>query len=81
MGTHQPHVLTPDGNIRLDRLDGSYRQALTGWDPQGYMGAYYEIWQKDRENGRPLVVDGEHLRFSDDKSTPGRFNLHDATWD
>ncbi|MFD4925291.1 helix-turn-helix domain-containing protein [Streptomyces goshikiensis] len=34
MGTHQPHVLTPDGNIRLDRLDGSYRQVLTGWDPQ-----------------------------------------------
>ncbi|MFF8513362.1 helix-turn-helix domain-containing protein [Streptomyces sp. NPDC015492] len=34
MGTHQPHLLAPDGDIRLDRL-GDYRQTLTGWDAQG----------------------------------------------
>ncbi|MFE6838589.1 hypothetical protein ACFVFI_27585 [Streptomyces sp. NPDC057705] len=31
MGAHQPHVLTPDGDIRLDRLE-DYRSTLTGWD-------------------------------------------------
>ncbi|GEB60053.1 AlbA family DNA-binding domain-containing protein [Streptomyces gardneri] len=31
MGTHQPHVLTPEGDIRVDRLDGPDRSALTGW--------------------------------------------------
>ncbi|MFD8790855.1 hypothetical protein [Streptomyces vinaceus] len=50
---------------------------ITSYD----MGAYFEIWQTDRACGRPLVVEGEHLRFCDDKSTPGCFNLHDATWD
>ncbi|MFJ8728661.1 hypothetical protein [Streptomyces bauhiniae] len=33
MGTHQPYVLTPDGDLRLDRL-GDHRRTLTGWDSQ-----------------------------------------------
>jgi hypothetical protein len=32
MGAHQPHVLTPDGDILTDRLDPGFRSALTGWD-------------------------------------------------
>ncbi|MEV0226769.1 ATP-binding protein [Streptomyces sp. NPDC050704] len=32
MGTHQPYVLTPDGDIQIDRLNTDYRQQLTGWD-------------------------------------------------
>ncbi|WP_217211901.1 helix-turn-helix domain-containing protein [Streptomyces sp. AC550_RSS872] len=31
MGAHQPHVLTPDGDILTDRLNADFRQALTGW--------------------------------------------------
>ncbi|MFF4323304.1 hypothetical protein [Streptomyces sp. NPDC001568] len=31
MGAHQPHVLTPEGDIRVDRIDGPDRSALTGW--------------------------------------------------
>lgn len=45
------------------------------------MGAYYEIWQKDRATGHPLVVEGDRLRFSNDKSKPGRFNIQNSTWD
>ncbi|MEU9190308.1 ATP-binding protein [Streptomyces sp. NPDC048484] len=30
MGTHQPHALTPDGDVLLDRL-GDFRHQLTGW--------------------------------------------------
>ncbi|WP_323613685.1 hypothetical protein [Pseudomonas putida] len=44
------------------------------------MGNYYEIWQKDRESGRPLTVEGDCLRFSDG-ATPGKWNLQDSTWD
>jgi hypothetical protein len=32
MGAHQPHVLTPEGNIKLDRLDSDWRARLTGWE-------------------------------------------------
>ncbi|MFE3143364.1 hypothetical protein [Streptomyces scopuliridis] len=31
MGAHQPHVLTPEGDILIDRL-GDFRSDLTGWD-------------------------------------------------
>ncbi|MFJ8018605.1 hypothetical protein [Streptomyces sp. NPDC096339] len=44
------------------------------------MGNFYEIWQKDRESGRPMVVEDDHLRFVQG-ATPGRFNLQDSTWD
>ncbi|EIK94813.1 hypothetical protein PMM47T1_19993 [Pseudomonas sp. M47T1] len=44
------------------------------------MGNYYEIWQKDRESGRPLTVEGGCLRFTAG-ATPGKWNLQDSTWD
>ncbi|MEV7676727.1 ATP-binding protein [Streptomyces sp. NPDC088752] len=31
MSVHQPYVLTPDGDIRLERLNERYRHELTGW--------------------------------------------------
>lgn len=43
------------------------------------MGNYYEIWQKDRETGRPMVVQDNCLRFREG-ATPGKFNIQDATW-
>ncbi|SMF78240.1 hypothetical protein [Streptomyces sp. Amel2xC10] len=30
MGAHQPYVLTPDGDIQIDRLNSDYCQQLTG---------------------------------------------------
>ncbi|MCU4708744.1 hypothetical protein [Acinetobacter pittii] len=44
------------------------------------MGNYYEIWQKDRESGRPLTVDGNFLRFVSG-ATPAKWNIQDGTWD
>ncbi|MFD8919990.1 hypothetical protein ACFV0Y_19490 [Streptomyces sp. NPDC059569] len=82
-GGHLQITCATDKGKWIDSSDGwlwpqsSKGDKITFYD----MGAYYEIWQKDRETGRPLVVEGERLRFSDDKSKPGRFNLHDATWD
>ena len=32
MGAHQPYVLTPVGDIQIDRLNSDYRRQLTGWD-------------------------------------------------
>ncbi|MFJ9627414.1 helix-turn-helix domain-containing protein [Streptomyces sp. NPDC101175] len=32
MGAHQPHVLTPEGDIRTDRLNDGFRHQLTGWE-------------------------------------------------
>ncbi|MFD6798773.1 helix-turn-helix domain-containing protein [Streptomyces cyaneofuscatus] len=34
MSVHQPYVLTPDGDIRLERLNNDYRSELTGWEPR-----------------------------------------------
>ncbi len=34
MGAHQPHVLTPDGDIQTGRLNADYRQQLTRWTAQ-----------------------------------------------
>ncbi len=34
MGAHQPHVLTPDGDIQIGQLNADYRQQLTGWDAE-----------------------------------------------
>ncbi|MFC8532454.1 hypothetical protein ACFUJY_00620 [Streptomyces sp. NPDC057249] len=44
------------------------------------MGNYYEIWQKDRETGRPLMLWDDGLRFHKD-AQPGKFNLADSAWD
>lgn len=44
------------------------------------MGNYYEIWQKDCETGRPMIVEDKYLRFVQG-ATPGKFNLQDSTWD
>jgi hypothetical protein len=32
MGAHQPHVVTPDGDLLTSRLGAGYRQLLTGRD-------------------------------------------------
>ncbi|MFI6284374.1 hypothetical protein ACIBCM_06365 [Streptomyces sp. NPDC051018] len=32
MGAHQPHILTPEGNILTDRLNDGLRHELTGWE-------------------------------------------------
>ncbi|MFB8000476.1 hypothetical protein ACFC4G_48055 [Streptomyces sp. NPDC056002] len=32
MGAHQPHILTPEGDILTDRLNDGFRHQLTGWD-------------------------------------------------
>lgn len=40
------------------------------------MGNYYEIWQKDRESGRPLTVEGNILRFVSG-ATPAKWNIVD----
>lgn len=42
------------------------------------MGNYYEIWQKDRDSGRPLTVEGNTLRFGD-RANPGKWNIQDGT--
>ncbi|MGE9839192.1 hypothetical protein [Pseudomonas sp. UM16] len=44
------------------------------------MGNYYEIWQGDRETGRPLTVQDECLRFTKG-AIPGKWNIQDSTWD
>ncbi|KPH99335.1 hypothetical protein OV450_5273 [Actinobacteria bacterium OV450] len=65
----------------IDSSNGWVRPQSSKGDPVTFydMGPYYEIWQKDRETGRPLVVEDDYLRFAED-CTPGRFNLEDATW-
>ncbi|GGP82857.1 hypothetical protein [Streptomyces melanogenes] len=50
--------------------------AVTFYD----MGPYYEIWQNDRNTGRPLIIQDGNLRFVQG-ATPGKFNLQDSTWD
>ncbi|HEE6561394.1 TPA: hypothetical protein R7S29_001654 [Acinetobacter baumannii] len=40
------------------------------------MGNYYEIWQKDRNSGRPLIVEGNILRFVSG-ATPAKWNIMD----
>ncbi|WP_322977045.1 hypothetical protein [Acinetobacter pittii] len=40
------------------------------------MGNYYEIWQKDRESGRPLTVEDNILRFVSG-ATPAKWNIVD----
>lgn len=32
MGVHQPHILTPEGDILTDRLNDGLRHQLTGWE-------------------------------------------------
>ncbi|MFE3072516.1 hypothetical protein [Streptomyces sp. NPDC059247] len=43
------------------------------------IGPYYEIWQGTKENGRPLIIENDQLRFVKG-ATPGRFQIEDATW-
>ncbi|SEC09648.1 hypothetical protein SAMN05216532_0458 [Streptomyces sp. 2231.1] len=45
------------------------------------MGNYYEIWEKDRESGWALVVEGDHLRFIQNADRPGKFQIADSIWD
>ncbi|GAA5074531.1 hypothetical protein [Streptomyces similanensis] len=66
----------------IDSSDGWVRPQPAKGDPVTFydMGPYYEIWQKDRETGRPLTVQDGYLRFMQ-AATPGKFNLQDSTWD
>lgn len=32
MGAHQPHILTPEGDILTARLNDGFRHQLTGWE-------------------------------------------------
>ncbi len=41
------------------------------------MGDYYEIWQNDYKTGRPLGVEGNKLRFMDDRSKAEKWNIKD----
>ncbi|WPO69570.1 hypothetical protein [Streptomyces sp. KN37] len=69
---------------------GQWIESKNGWvsayaskgDPVTFydMGNHYEIWQQTRETGRPLVVEGDRLRFVAG-ATPGKFNLQNSTWD
>ncbi|WP_329274080.1 hypothetical protein [Streptomyces sp. NBC_00691] len=63
----------------IDSKDGWLTTVSSKSDPVAFydMGNYYEIWQKDRDNGKPLVVEGDRLRFVKG-ATPGKFNLHDG---
>ncbi|MGA5406925.1 hypothetical protein ACPCSC_06625 [Streptomyces lavendulocolor] len=65
----------------IDSSNGWVRPQSSKGDPVTFydMGPYYEIWQKDRKTGRPLVVQDDYLRFAD-SGTPGKFNLQDAAW-
>ncbi|MFE6274192.1 hypothetical protein ACFVQ9_36020 [Streptomyces goshikiensis] len=70
-------------------LKGLWIDSIEGWvTSQGNkvdgttfydMGPYYQIWQGTKENGRPLVVENDRLRFVEG-ATPGKFQIEDATW-
>lgn len=66
----------------LDSRNGWVAPVTSGQDKVTFydMGNYYEIWQKDRESGRPLTVEGGCLRFTAG-ATPGKWNLQNSTWD
>jgi hypothetical protein len=66
----------------IDSSDGWVTSVASKSDKVTFydMGNYYEIWQKDRKTGRPLIVQDDHLRFAQG-ATPGKFNLQDSTWD
>ena len=66
----------------LDSRNGWVTPVASGQDKVTFydMGNYYEIWQKDRESGRPLTVEGGCLRFTAG-ATPGKWNLQASTWD
>lgn len=79
-GRLQVTCVTAEGQW-IDSSDGWVRPQSAKGDPVTVydMGPYYEIWQKDRESGRPLIVQDGYLRFVEG-ATPGKFNLQDATW-
>ncbi|MFB7216574.1 hypothetical protein [Streptomyces sp. NPDC056255] len=66
----------------LDSTDGwvtsqkSKDDGITFYD----VGPYYEIWQGTRENGRPMIIEKDCLRFVEG-ATPDRFQVEDATWE
>jgi hypothetical protein len=72
-----------------DAYKGKWVDSSDGWaklvgskaDPISFydMGDYYEVWQKRRENGKPLTVVGNKLRFVKN-GEPAAFNIIDATW-
>ncbi|MFK3718856.1 hypothetical protein ACI2J9_04610 [Pseudomonas fulva] len=82
-----------DGNwggylkIASAHLKGQYLDCKRGWvrpysskyDPVTFIdkGDYYEIWHKTPETGRPLSIEGGVLRFMDDKTNIGQWNIKD----
>ncbi|MFF8478451.1 hypothetical protein [Streptomyces sp. NPDC015414] len=74
------------GYLQVDcaTAKGKWIDSSNGWvttvagkgDPVTFydMGTHYQIWQGDRETGRPLTVEGDYLRFNKG-ATPGKFNL------
>lgn len=66
----------------IDSSDGWLTPTAAKGDPVTFydMGPYYEIWQGTRENGRPLTIQGNVLRFNTG-AVPGRFQVQDSTWD
>lgn len=82
-----------DGNwggylkVACEHLKGQYIDSTKGWvrpyskkfDPVTFVdkGDYYEIWQREPGTGRPLSIEGGVLRFMDDKTNIGHWNIKD----
>ncbi|MFJ6798872.1 hypothetical protein [Streptomyces sp. NPDC091268] len=81
-GHLQVTCATAEGKWIGSSDDGWVTPVASKGDPITFydMGNYYEIWQKDRETGRPMIVEDKYLRFVQG-ATPGKFNLQDSTWD
>ncbi|MEV4975317.1 hypothetical protein [Streptomyces scopuliridis] len=54
----------------------SQEEPVTFYD----MGNFYEIWQKTRDTGLPLVVRDGNLRFVEG-GQPAKFNIEGSSWD
>lgn len=82
-----------DGNwggylkVACEHLKGQYLDSKSGWvrlyskkyDPVTFVDKddYYEIWQGDPGTGKPLSIEGGVLRFMDDKTNIGQWNIKD----
>jgi len=82
-----------DGNwggylkVACEHLKGQYLDSKSGWvrpyskkyDPVTFVDKddYYEIWQGDPGTGKPWSIEGGGLRFMDDKTNIGQWNIKD----
>ncbi|MFG2298999.1 hypothetical protein [Streptomyces sp. NPDC048603] len=73
------------GAYKKDKWVGSSGGWVTTGDSKGApvtfynMGDYYEIWQRDRESGRPLTLENDNLCFVEG-AEPSRWNLTDGAY-